>query len=353
MFNYQFKSYKTTTSLYVPKPLLSQITKGAADITFGQGDRSVIGNFITTEVGNYIVPTAVADLGPVIPKNTRLKDLLGSNVTGSSRLVDVVWSVSRTNYPVTFIDHIGLVDYFVVTSSGTSTAPLVTILSSSGTTAKLKKDMYCVYNNTNQFVRITEILSPTSFRTSALLNLTNSYVYVYANAGIVDKSLDVFCVGVFGQTVAAQGAAAFAEVGATTLTLTSVAGVGAGMAVQFVNAIPPLTTVVSITGNTITLSNPLFGRINQDETVVFAPIGTDTNKEICVLPLDISPPFVGTQTGLDTIDKGIRSSQPSLNVKFESIEMNTSVLPVDLIENYDSRIDLFNSSFSIIAKKVV
>lgn len=346
IFDYQFKSYKTLTSLYEPKPFLSQITKGSATITFGQGDRSATGNFTTTEVGNYIVPTAVADLGPVIPKNTRLKDLLGSNVTSDSRLVDVVWAVSRTDYPVTFINHIGLVDYFVVTSA----ADVVTILGLSGTTEeKLKKGMYCVFNNTNQFIRITEIISPTSFRTSSNLGLTNSYVYIYANAGVIDRSLDVFCVGVFGQVLAAQASVTTPQ----TMTLVSAAGIVPGQVVQFGNSIPPATTVLSVAGNTITLSNSLTLAINQDETVVFAAAGTNLNKEICVLPLDISPPFVGVQTGLDTFNKGIRSSQPSLNVKIEALTMNTSVSTTEAIENYDSRIDLFNSTLSIIAKKVI
>lgn len=351
VFDYQFKSRKTTTTLFTPKPFLNQITKGTSVITFQQGTRSATGIFSTTEVGNYIIPTAVADLGPVIPKGTRLKDLLNGDIDSTARLVNVVWPATRTDNPITFIDHVGLVDYFVVTSAG----DVNTILSSSGTTATLKKDMYCVFDNTNQFIRITEIISPTSFRTSVALNLTNSYVYIYANAGIIDRSLDVFCVSVFGQVVAAQAA-----LGATTIQLESTTGVANGMIVQFGDSIPPATTVLSFTATTVTLSNPLASTINASETIIFAPAGTNVNKEICVRPIDISPPFVGVDTGLDTANKGIRSSQPVLNVKFEALTINgpasdpaSIVSTVDLIENYDSRIDLFNSNFSIIAKKIV
>jgi hypothetical protein len=344
VFTNQFKSTKTTTSLYTPKPFLNQITKASVNIDFDQGARSMTGTFSATEIGNYVVPTAVADLGTVIPKNTRIRDLLGSTTATQARLVDVVWPASRSNYSVNLIDHNGLVDYFVVTSSGN----VVTILSSSGTTASLKKDMYCVYNNVNQFVRITEIISPTSFRTSANLGLTNSYVYVYANAGVVDRSLDVYCVGVFGQVLSAQ-----ALVGTNTLQLNSVTGITTGMIVQFGNSIPSPTAVLSIAGNQITLTNNLTATINQDETVVFAPIGTTVNKEICVLPLDLSPPFIGVPTGLDTDGKGIRSSELALNVKISALEINAAVTVVGVSENYNNRIDLANSTLTLIATKIV
>ena len=351
LLDYQFKSRKTTTTLYMPKPFLNQITKGTSVISFEQGTRSATGIFSTTEVGNYVIPTAVADIGTVIPKNTRVKDILNGDPASTARLVNIIWPVTRANYNVTFVDHVGLVDYFVITSVGN----VNNILLSSGTTSKLKKDMFCVFNNTNQFIRITEIISGTSFRTSVNLGLTNSYVYIYANSGIVDRSLDVFCIGVFGQVVAAQAA-----LGATTIQLGSTAGVANGMIVQFGNSILPATTVVGFTATTITLSNPLAIAINASETIIFAPAETNVNKEICVRPIDISPPFVGVPTGLDTSNKGIRSSQLSLNVKIEALTINgpvaapTSIVStVNLIENYDNKIDIFNSTLSIIAKKVV
>lgn len=344
----QFKSTKPTTSAYTPKALLSQITKGSTNISFDAGTRSITGTFTTTEIGNYVVPTAVADLGPVIPKNTRLKDILGSNVTANSRLVNVTWGVDRTNYAVNLIDHNGLVDYFVVSSSGN----VATIQSSTGTTAKIKKDMYLVYNNVNQFVRITEIIPPTSFRTSSNLALTNAYVYVYANSGFIDKSLDVFCVGVFGQVLAEQATIPIAGQ-PQKITLQSTAGVANGMVAQFGNSISSETSVVDVEGNVVTLSANLLATINQYETIVFAPSGTTVNKDICVLPLNLSPPFDGVPTGLDTNEKGIRSSQPSLNVKFDALNIQAPVTTVGVSETYDGRIDLANTTLSIITKKIV
>jgi hypothetical protein len=347
IFDYKFKSSQQTTTLYTPKPFLNQIVKGTSNITFGQGTRSANGTFSTTELGNYIVPNAVADLGIVIPKDARLKDTIGGDPAATSRLVNVTWSVGRTNYPVTFVDHYGLVDYYVVTSVGN----VVNILLSSGTTSSLKTNMFCVYNNVNQFVRITEIISPTSFRTSVNLGLTNSYVYIYSNAGVVDTSLNQFCIGVFGQTMAAQ--TVFGSPTANILQLTSAVGILPGMVVQFGSSISSTTIVSSVVGNQVTLSENILATINEDETIVFAPIGTNVNKEICVLPLDLSPPFVGIDTGLDSNDRSIRSSQPSFNVKVTALTLNTTVTTTAASESYNGRIDLFNSNLGIIATRVV
>lgn len=349
VMNAQFKSTKTTSSVYEPKPFLSNVTRASINVSFEFGTRSITSTnpaLSNTELGNFIVPTAVSDFGVAVPKNMRLKDLLGSNDAANSRLVNTVWPDTKTNYPVSFIDHNGLVDYFVVSSSGN----LVTILSG-GTTENLKKDMYCVYNNTNQFVRITSIVSPTTFRTSSDLLLTNSYVYVYANAGIIDRSLDVFCVGVFGQTLAATATA-----GTNTLQLTSGTGVSPGMIVQFAGSIQEPTSVFSVApdGVTITLTSNLLTDILSGSTIVFAPAGTPVNKEICVIPLDLSPPFVGVDTGLDTNGKGIKSSigQTALNVKVNTIDMTASVSSATTSESYDRKIDLGGTTLSLIAKKV-
>ena len=347
-FSSVFKSTSPTTVSYEPKPFLTDITKATINITFDVGNRSFTStspNLANTELGNYIVPTTVADFGVVIPKGMRLKDLLGSNVAANSRLVTSTWPQSKTDYSVSFIDHRGLVDIFVVSSSGD-----VVTISAGGTTDKLKTDMYCVFNNINQYVRVTEIISPTSFRTSANLGLTNAYVYVYANAGIVDKSLDEFCAGVFGQTLATQAVA-----GATSIVVSSASGIAPGMTVQFAGSIPIFTSILSMSGTTLNLSNALTADIMQGETIVFVPVGVSglQNREICVRPLDLSPPFVGVDTGLSTNGKNIKTSQTSLNVKTNKITMSAAVSTATTSESYDRKIDLANTTLSLLAKRVV
>jgi len=338
----EFKSSTSTESLYVPKSALSQISKANISITFRENNRSVTGNFSAADIGNVIIPTNVADFITVVPKNMRVKDLLGSNIASTERLVSNAWPATRENYPVSIIDHNGLVDYFVANSSG----DVVTV----NDTSRLKENLICITptSGANAFIRITEIISSTQFRTSANLNASNVYVFVYANAGILDRSLDVFCVGVFGQALATTAAS-----GTNSLQLVSAAGVANGQIVQFGNSIAAGTTVTGVSGTTITLSNNLAQTINQDETIVFAPAGTSVNKEICVLPLDLSPPFIGIDTGLDTNEKNIRSSESTFNLKVDGLEFrNVSVSTVPTTETYNRKISIANSGLSLLARKV-
>jgi hypothetical protein len=338
----EFKSSTATETLYVPKSALSQITKASINISFVEGNRSAEGNFTATEIGNYIVPTSTVDFDSVFSKNIQIKDLLGSNIASTVRLVSDAWTETRDSYPVSIIDHNGLVDYFVANSSGN----IVTV----SDTSRLRKNLICITSatNANDFVRITEIISSTQFETSANLNLSSGFLYIYANAGILDRSLDTFCVGVFGQTLASTAIA-----GTKTLVLTSVDGVELDQVVQFDQSIDVGSTVEEIVNNTITISKDLLKTINQDETIIFAPFGTTTNKEICVLPLDLSPPFIGVDTGLDTNQKSIRSSESSFNLKVSSLEFrNTTVNNATITEDYNRKISIANSGLSIIARKL-
>jgi hypothetical protein len=338
----EFKSSTSTETIYIPKSALSQVTKANINISFKEGNRSATGNFSATDLGNVIIPTDVADLGSVVPKNMQIKDLLGSNIAATERLVSKAWTDTKENYSVSIIDHNGLLDYFVASSSD----DIVTV----SDTSRLREDLLCITatSGVNAFIRITEIISATQFRTSANLNISNAYVFVYANAGILDRSLDIFCVGVFGQVLSTTATA-----GSNTLQLVSASGIANGQVVQFGDSITPGTTVTNVSGTTITLSNNLAQTINQNETIVFTPAGTSVNKEICVLPLDLSPPFIGVNTGLDTNEKNIRSSEATFNLKVEGLEFrNTTVNTATTAENYNRKISIANSGLSILARKV-
>ena len=336
----EFKSSSSTETIYVPKSQLNQISKGSANITFKQGNRSATGNFSTTELGNVIIPADTNDLVSVVPMNMKIKDLLGSNVAANSRIVSQPWPDTKEDYSVSFIDHNGLVDYFV----GSSASDVVTV----DDTSRLRVDMLCITDSTTDFVRITEIISATQFRTSTDLDISSEYVFIYANAGILDRSLDVFCVGVFGQVLAATAVS-----GVNTIELISADGVETGQVVQFGDAILANTTVTDVSGTTIIISANIEDTINQDETIVFAPSGTDVNKEICVLPLDLSPPFIGVDTGLSTSNNNIRSSETTFNLKVDGLEFrNTTVNTAAASETYDRLISIANNGFSIVAKKV-
>ena len=349
----EFKSTIVTNTNYIPKSAFSQINKVTTNISFQEGNRYIDGILTATEIGNVVVPSTIAAIPSqtfdVIPKNLRIKNLLGSGNDSPTRLVDQPTPVTSAATNVHVIDHLGLIDYFVASSTGNT----VTVLD----TSNLKKDMICITASTltTSFIRITEIISSTQFRTSANLNLTNGYVFVYSNSGIVDRSLEFFCNGVFGQTVATTTAVG------NTIELVSIVGVATGQVIQFIDAIPAGTTVTLITGNVLTLSASTTAIITQGETVVFAPSGTSVNKEICVLPLDLSPPFVGVPTGLSTDGKSIKGARAVLNVRTNKLTFNNAtVSTVTGVENYDIKIDIKNiknpgtgATYSIIGKLVI
>ena len=173
--------------------------------------------------------------------------------------------------------------------------------------------------------------------------------------------METFCSGVFGQAVKTTTA----EI-TNTIQLVSIAGVVENQVVQFGSAIPALppttVTAIDVATNTITLSAATAESITQGETVIFAPAGTATNKEICVLPLDLSPPFIGVTTGLSTDGKSIKSAQtqPLLNVRTNTLTFKTATATAATItETYDRRISIKNinpltgTAFTILSKLVI
>jgi hypothetical protein len=336
----ELKTRSSAESLYVPKSSLAQVTLATITVSFIQNNRFIQGSLATTELGNLIVPVNTSEFGVAIPKDMRIRDLTGSNVDSAFRIVSKPFLATRSSSLVRIIDHNGLIDYFVSSSSG----DVATV----SDTSKLKVGMICITNSTGPtaFVRITEIISETQIRTSENLSISNAYLFVYANAGIVDRSLDKFCVGVFGKTVAET-----ASVGSNQIELSSIGGIEEGQVVQFENYIPDGTTVLSIAGSIITLSANIIKTINPDETIVFAPAGTDVNKEICVLPLDLSPPFIGIDTGLSTNGKNVASSLDTFNLKFGNLDIREAPInTADVSETYDHKVSV--GTYSVIAKKI-
>lgn len=346
----KFKTSNNTNTLYTPKSSFAQINKVSTTISFKANGRYIQGTLEgvldTTEIGNVIVPQTPGDLNTIIPKNLKIKDTVGID-SPTIRTVNLPLIVTQS-LPVHIIDHLGLVDYFVATS----TANTVTVSS----TTNLKVDMICVTATTTDtaFVRITGILSPTQFTTSAPLALTAGYVFIYSNSGILDRSMEVFCAGVFGKklSVAVPLAAAATT---NTLQFANTTGIALGQKVQFAGSIATTAVVTNVNTNTniVTISTPLIGPLIVGATIVFAPAITTTNKEICVLPLDLSPPFEGVDTGLDTDEKSIKGTKPTLNVKIDRLTINNATVNTSTSENYDRKIAIANDTFSIIAKLVI
>lgn len=347
-----YREYKTNSffkSVYTPKSSVAEITNvGSTNISFENGNRYINGSsvdFALTELGNYIIPSNPSDLGVTIEKNLRIKDFLGQSPVSDIRIINDVLSTTQINVPVDILDHNGLIDYFVIsTSSDVVTLPV------GETTDNLKVDMICITptSNSTDFIHITEIISSTEFRVSSVLTITNQYIFIYANSGLVDRTKEVFCEGVFGKLLTSN---------ATTniLSLDSVAGIVLGQVVQFDGFIPTGAIVTDIVGLDVEISEFVTQTIEVGATIVFTPFGTSTNKEGCVLPLDLSPPFLGIETGLSTNGKNILSNYPSVfNVKFNNLisEANTVVSSSGSTPTYDRALISING-YKILGSIVV
>ena len=288
------------------------------------------------EVGNYVVPVSSTT---TLPNKTQVKDKLTDRGLILSNIPTTAVGVISVN----FVDHRGLVDYMYATSSGTT----VTVAS----TATLSTDFLVMKDGTTAFNRITAITSPTTFTTSSALALSGTQaIFIYSDKGIVDNSKTVFCTNVFGRLVSV-----FATAGATTLTLNSVTGITTNMVIQLAGFIPDNTIITNITGNVVTLSAAITNDISNGITVTIAPVGTSVNKEICVLPLDTSPPFAPTATGLRTINRGLKADATltgDFTVKTSNLildTLSTTITTATSSPTFNRKIRVNNGSFYLLS----
>lgn len=329
---------------YSPKNTLTGIrSAGPIDISFETGSSLVTCNDNTNiKIGDYIIPTGTT--GVALPTRLQVKEKMGTGIL----IVDQVIQTTGTRQ-VNFIDYKGLIDWFFASDIGTT----VTVTTS---TNNIQSNNIVITDSTSSYVRITNVINSISFSVSSALNLTGTEpIYIYSEKGLTDKSKIVFCQDVFGRTLASNAAVG------TSLVLTSSAGVAIGQVVQYGSGVipeTPATTVAGITGTTITLSSATTAEIFQGSTIVFSPSTTTVNKEICVIPTDTSPPFVGTNDGLYTVQRGLKSVD-SLNEDFV-VETSNLVLAVNSAavstvtgtQQYDRKIRLNNSQYFLVGKVV-
>lgn len=350
----KFRTTNTFKSSYIPPKSFSDINMRGGNtsvgITFTQGTRyfdTTYTAIANTTSGNYVIDSALNSFSR-IPKGMRIKQEYGSVGETGTRNVTIPFLASGSSIASKIINHNGLIDYFLARSSGN----VVTI--QGDTSANIRKGMICISNfsGSSTYNTITAISNTTSFTTSGPLNLgstSNNYVFVYADSGILDLSKDIYCTGVIGKLVTST-----VPSGNNRITVASNTSLSYGMKVQYSGAIEPSANVVisAISGNTVILSSLTTGQIKANMTVVFAPSNTTTDKQSCILPLDLSPPFLGISDGLDTVGKNIVSSNSQLAVVALSLNANNTLISsANSSMSFDTKIKL-NTTYRIKAVKV-
>lgn len=321
-------------------------------------------NFIDHEglVGWYFANTSNSNMILGSTTNIREQYILLSSVNTSFQRILSANTVSPTN-SIILTSNVGLKAGQIITKAGffqtntvISTITGNTITISKTTTANLNQGNTIVVSPNTDVLRVSSIANSTVFVASEYLGdtaVTNTIIYIYSDKALIDSSKDIFCAGVFGKVTAANVSS-----GATTITLTSNTSVAAGQHVQMFGYIPSGTTISSVAGNTITISQATTGPFLQGTTLTFT--NSSTNKEACVIPLDTSPPFVGTAVGLKTGDRGLKgnSSIATFTVvanKFSATVNTANVSTVTGEQPYDRKLTVYSNSsgnFSILGKTV-
>lgn len=348
----KFQSLKPFRSTYVPKINFTDINlfggTTSSSISFLQGRQYFAGNanrLANTSPGNYILDASNVSFN-TIPKGMRIKKFVNNEDESNIRTTNIQFTSANSAIGVYSIDHNGLIDYFVSNNFPTTTSAVVS------NTSKLKAGMVCIVKDKNfsTYTRIIEVSNSTVFTTSGSISTSpaNTYILIYSDSGVLDRSKDVFCSGVFGRETASA-----ISIGATSIPLTANTGLTTGMRVQFSGAIEPTSdvTVSSISGNNIIISAATTGTIRKNATIAFAPSASSGDKQQCVLPLDLSPPFVGVSDGIDTNGKTISSSATTFRVTALNLSAtNVANTIVTSTDKFDTKIKL-NGSYRLLAKK--
>jgi hypothetical protein len=252
------------------------------------------------EIGNYVFDND----GTIIEFGTRVKDIaLNIGVFLSQYPKE-----NSASIPVTFVDHKGLLGFDNATSYTSGGYSLTNVDPS--VIADLKLGDVVINSHTPQYTVVTRISGTTVTVSNPFSgNGTNVRSFFYRAKGLYNDSLAAYSTGVFAAPTVSTSTS-----GSNTLTVAYTDSIVNGMVVQFGNKIAAGTTVSAINQTTkvITLSgaSPITETIPPGQLIVFAPAGTTDNKEICFTPLDISPPFIATESGMQsTVER------PNLEIK--------------------------------------
>jgi hypothetical protein len=344
-----FQTNGVLRSTYTPPSTFSAINKfgsnTATTVSILQGRSFITATSPTlmaqTSIGNIIIHSTPSF--NVIPKNTRIKRIPSDNVFSNTRVLTAPLN-SSANVSIKVVDHNGLVDYFVTSTSNT----MIVV----NNTSKLKTGMVCITNFTGPtYRRITGVANTTTFFVDGSVGLSsNNYLFVYSDSGLVDSSKLLFCQGVVGRLLTAQAAA-----GSTTLTLNSTVGLTNGMRVQYSGSIEPVSEaeITNISGNQVTINVQLSTTIEPGATITFAPGSSTGDKQQCVIPLDLSPPFIGKDYGLDTGGRSIKGvPSANLDVSVLTLSSNTTVVTTANTSDVFNSYVIINGTYKIKARAI-
>ena len=149
------------------------------------------------------------------------------------------------------------------------------------------------------YTRVIQTVSDTQVRINLNSAFTGRDAYFYQSRGLINKSLDTFCVPAPGNTIICKLIDVDANSGTDELTLANLTGVVVGQTVTGFGVADNTTVAEILPVNRIRLNNNLNANIKAGATVTIAS-AAEGDKSLCCPPTDTSPPFEPTNEGLKT-----------------------------------------------------
>lgn len=298
----KLKSNSKVDIKYSPKTSVSGIIKlvNSGSITSGTNIIS-ISDTTNIEVGNYVFGTGVPEGTVVNEIGPNSFIVLSQNAT----------STSTNTY--TFIDHRGFVKRAFGSSGG------ATFNLSSGNTTNLKSGMIMIGSGVQSYTGITTTGSTSSFTISPSQSIgAGTTVYFYQSRGLINNSLDGFCIPSQTRCLIAT---ANAGIGTNVIQVSSTSGITINSQVQGFQ-FDPGTIVNNFTTTTITLNIPIIKNIIAGANFTVTSLSED--RTLCCPPTDTSPPFNPTTDGLETVVDAPNLNIESGNILFKSLRVNSN-----------------------------
>jgi hypothetical protein len=205
----------------------------------------------------------------------------------------------------------------------------------------VKVGMLAITDNATDFPSYTRVISASestvqlsSVSSGTLLsstyNFTDKNVYFYQSRGLINESLNTFCIPSAGKVISCKLIGADATSGSNIVVFEDKTGIPVGAQVIGFG-VASGTTVASIDfyednttplpANAVRLNNNLTANIKAGATLT---ISTDGDKSLCCPPTDTSPPFEPTNEGLKTTDDYPVLGLNDGNLVFDNL--NTTIL---------------------------
>jgi len=189
----------------------------------------------------------------------------------------------------------------------------------------IMKNQIAIGSNLSAYTRITGVTVPANADDPGSITvdpaptstMTHQSVYIYESRGLIDKSLQAYCVDGQRKCLIIDGNALAGDTSITVESGTAGSlGNGIGWGLQGFN-FATSTNITGVSGDVITFSPGLTSNMNSGSQFT-ATTRTD-DRQLCCPPTDTSPPFNATEEGLNTLPAFPHLYIANGNIKFDEL----------------------------------